>query len=47
MYPLHRKAFLPELVILQDKNVSTKRFKFWKGKGKNEENINQNKENID
>ena len=36
-----------QLVILQDKNVSTKRFKFWKGKGKNEENINQNKENID
>lgn len=36
-----------QLVILQDKNVNTKRFKFWKGKGKNEENINQNKENID
>lgn len=39
------RIYYKEAVSL--KNVSTKRFKFWKGKGKNEENINQNKENID
>ncbi len=35
-----------QLVILQEKNTNTKKFKFWKGKAKNEENINQNEGNI-
>lgn len=30
-----------QLVILQDKNVTAKKFKFWKGKTKNEESIHQ------
>lgn len=30
-----------QLVILQEKNVNAKKFKFWKGKNRNEESINQ------
>ena len=35
-----------QLVILQEKSTNTKKFKFWKGKAKNEESINQNERNI-
>ena len=36
-----------QLVILQDKNTGTKKFKFWKGKGKNEETIDQGEKHTD
>ena len=36
-----------QLVILQDKNTSTKKFRFWKGKGGNEETIDQSERHID
>lgn len=41
-----RRGVTPEelreqLVLLQEKNTSTKKFKFWKGKAKNEESINE------
>ena len=36
-----------QLVILQDKNTSTKKFRFWKGKGGNEETIDQSERHTD
>lgn len=30
-----------QLVILQDKSVDTKKFRLWKGKGKNEEKLGE------